>query len=524
MHENVENTKGWAETARIGSGGAGIIKRSSTEDSGYELLFEAVADGMLLATADGTILDANPEACALLKRTREEVVTAGHGAIFDASDPRLVAAMQERREAGRFKGELRLLHRDGSSFPAEVSFAAYRGEERDENTVIVFRDVTEREEAERKLRETEARFRTLVEQIPAITYIEAVDSEERSTNLLYASPQIEVVFGYTPEEWMADTELFPRLLHPDDRERVLAEDERTENSGEPFRAEYRQYTKDGRVIWVRDEATLVRDYEGRPMFWQGVMFDITEQKRYEEKLAALVEELRRSNIELEQFAYVASHDLQEPLRMVASYTQLLARRYEGKLDSDADEFIGYAVDGANRMQTLINDLLAYSRVGTRGKELVSTDTQAAFEAARANLRTAIEETGAEVVCSVELPTVVGDGIQLTQLFQNLIANAIKFSSREGEVPRVEVGSKRLGYSSSRDEEWLFWVADNGMGIEPQYKERIFRIFQRLHGKGEYSGTGIGLAICKKIVERHGGRIWVKSEVGEGSTFYFTLRP
>jgi PAS domain S-box-containing protein len=504
----------------IQSGGSGIIKRSGAEYSGYLLLFEAVADGMLLATAEGDILDANPEACALLGRTREEVVTAGRGAIFDTSDPRLVTAMEERREAGRFKGELRLLHRDGTSFPAEVSFAAYTEEDGDEKTVIVFRDVTEREEAERKLRETEVRFRTLVEQIPAITYIEAVDAEERSTNLLYASPQIEDMFGYSPEEWMSDPELFPRLLYPDDREGVLAEDERTEATGEPFRAEYRQYTRDGRVIWVRDEATLVRDEAGRPLFWQGVMFDITEHKHYEEKLAALVEELRRSNVELEQFAYVASHDLQEPLRMVASYTQLLAKRYEGKLDAEADEFIAYAVDGANRMQKLINDLLTYSRVGTRGRELKPTDSQAAFEAARANLRRAIEESGAEVTVD-ELPTVVGDHTQLVQLFQNLISNAIKFSSsgQEGEAPRVEVGAERRGGG-----EWLFWVRDNGIGIEERYKERIFRIFQRLHGKDEYGGTGIGLAVCKKIVERHGGRIWAESWPSEGSTFYFTLRP
>ena len=498
-------------------GGAGIIKRSGIEDAGCRVLFEAVADGMLLATADGTILDANAEACALLGRRPEEVVTAGRSAVFDPSDSRLAPALEERRNTGRFKGELRLLRRDGSSFPAEVSFAAYRGENGDVKSVIVFRDVTERKEAERRLRETEARFRTLVEQIPAITYIEAVDREERSTNLLYTSPQIETMFGYSPDEWIADPELFPTLLHPDDRERILAEDERTEATGEPFRAEYRQYTKDGRVIWVRDEATLVHDEQGRPMFWQGVMFDITEQKRYEEKLAGLVEELRRSNAELEQFAYVASHDLQEPLRMVASYTQLLARRYEGKLDKDADEFIGYAVDGANRMQKLINDLLTYSRVGTRGQGLVATDARAAFEAARANLRVAIEESGAEVT-SEELPTVMGDQTQLVQLFQNLIANALKFR-REGEPVRVDVGAERRS-----EDEWLFWVADTGIGIEEQYTERIFRIFQRLHGKGGYTGTGIGLAVCKKIVERHGGRIWVESEVGEGSTFYFTLRP
>ena len=517
MHEKVESTRGRGDAGQLGSDGARIIKRSGREDSGYRPLFEAVADGMLLATTDGTILDANREACDLLGRAREEVVAAGRGAVFDLSDPWFVAAMEERRETGRFKGLLRLLHRDGSSFPAEVSFAAYRDENVGEKTVIVFRDVTEREEAERRLRDTEARFRTLVEQIPAITYIEAVDDNERSTNLLYASPQIEAMFGYSPEEWMADTDLFPMLLHPDDREGVLAEDERTDESGKPFAAEYRQYTRDGRVIWVRDEATLVRDEQGRPLFWQGIMFDITEHKRYEERLAGLIEELRRSNAELEQFAYVASHDLQEPLRMVASYTQLLARRYEGKLDSDADEFIGYAVDGANRMQTLINDLLTYSRVGTQAQQLGPTDTGDVFEVVFANLRRAIEESGAEVTSS-ELPTVMGDKTQLVQLFQNLIANAIKFR-REGERPRVEVGAQRRA-----EGDWLLWVRDNGIGIEEHYKERIFRIFQRLHGKGEYTGTGIGLAVCKKIVERHGGRIWVDSEVGEGSTFYFTLWP
>jgi PAS domain S-box-containing protein len=244
------------------SGGSGITKRSGAEDSGYLLLFEAVADGMLLATAEGDILDANPEACALLGRAREEVVTAGRGAIFDTSDPRLVTAMEVRREAGRFKGELRLLHRDGTSFPAEVSFAAYTDEGGDEKTVVVFRDVTEREEAERKLREAEVRFRTLVEQIPAITYIEAVDNEEPTTEFLYVSPQIETMFGYSPEEWVADPGLFPKHLHPEDRERVLAEDARTEATGEPFRTEYRQYTRDGRLVWVRDEAVLVHDEAG----------------------------------------------------------------------------------------------------------------------------------------------------------------------------------------------------------------------------------------------------------------------
>jgi two-component system, chemotaxis family, sensor kinase Cph1 len=229
-----------------------------------------------------------------------------------------------------------------------------------------------------------------------------------------------------------------------------------------------------------------------------------------------VEELRRSNQELEQFAYVASHDLQEPLRMVSSYTQLLARRYRGQLDDAADEFIGYAVDGANRMQTLINDLLAYSRVGTRGKPLAPIDMATLFEAARANMRVAIEESGAKVSYEA-LPTVMGDTTQLMQLLQNLIGNAIKFRD-ENRTPEIRVGAER------RDGEWLFSVSDNGIGIEEQYLERIFVIFQRLHNRTEYPGTGIGLAVCKKIVERHGGKIWVESKPYEGSTFYFTLRP
>jgi signal transduction histidine kinase len=229
--------------------------------------------------------------------------------------------------------------------------------------------------------------------------------------------------------------------------------------------------------------------------------------------AKLAADLARSNTELEQFAYVASHDLQEPLRMITGYTSLLAKRYRGKLDGDADEFIGYATDGAKRMHALINDLLTYSRVGTRGKEFSPTDCEAVLQATLAALRPAIEESNA-VVAHDPLPTVTADATQLGQLFQNLIGNGIKY--RDSKPPVIQVSSKREG------SQWLFSVRDNGIGIDPKYAERIFVIFQRLHNREDYPGTGIGLTVCKKIVERHGGRIWVESQPGQGATFYFTI--
>jgi signal transduction histidine kinase len=232
-----------------------------------------------------------------------------------------------------------------------------------------------------------------------------------------------------------------------------------------------------------------------------------------ESLTRKAQELARSNSELEQFAYVASHDLQEPLRMISSYTQLIVRRYGERLDSDAREFMDFVVDGAARMKQLIEDLLAYSRVGTHGKQLKPTDCEAVLVKALTNLRSTVE-TNRAVVTHDALPTVAADGTQLVQLFQNLIGNAIKFRGKP--APAVHISAKE------EDQTWLFAVKDNGIGIEPQYFERIFMVFQRLHIKSEYPGTGIGLAICKKVVDRHGGRIWVESRAEGGSCFYFTL--
>jgi PAS domain S-box-containing protein len=267
------------------------------------------------------------------------------------------------------------------------------------------------------------------------------------------------------------------------------------------------------IDYLRALAEQVSIALSNARLYQQAQQEIAERKRIEAELNHLMDVLARSNGELEQFAYVASHDLQEPLRMVTSFLQLLKSRYGGKLDTDADEFIEFAVDGATRMKTLINDLLIYSRVGTASKPYLPISGDEIFSRATANLRIVIEESGAEVTHD-PLPTVLADDTQIVQLFQNLIGNALKFRSEE--TPSIHVGV------AEKEGEWVFTFKDNGIGIEPEYKERIFIIFQRLHLSTDYPGTGIGLAVCKKIVERHGGKIWVESELGQGATFTFTM--
>ncbi len=260
--------------------------------------------------------------------------------------------------------------------------------------------------------------------------------------------------------------------------------------------------------------TPLRDAEGGVIGSVHVARDITAYKKAEEKLRQASEELARSNKDLEQFAYVASHDLQEPLRMVAGYLDLLRERYQGRLDDKADKYIAYAVDGAERMSTLIRDLLAYSRVNTRSEELQPLDSEHALDFALRSLTSAIKESGAAITHD-PLPIVRADKTQLGQLFQNLIGNAIKFRCPE-RPPQIHISV------SQEEGHWLFGVRDNGIGFKQEYEDKLFLVFQRLHSGGKYPGTGIGLAICKRIVERHGGRIWAASEPGQGSTFSFTI--
>lgn len=266
-------------------------------------------------------------------------------------------------------------------------------------------------------------------------------------------------------------------------------------------------------VWIEISGSPLKDKNGIVRGGVAAFRDITDRKRAQTELARKAEELARSNADLEQFAYVASHDLQEPLRMVTAYTELLAERYRGKLDETADKFIGYAVDGAVRMQVLIQDLLAFSRVGRKEEGYAEVDCNGVMEDVRQTLASAIQESGTIITCS-DLPVILAERTQMVQLFQNLIGNAIKF--RGEKAPAISVRAEK------QDQNWRFSVADNGIGIDPEYGENIFVIFQRLHARTEYAGNGIGLAICKKIVERYGGKIWVESQPGAGSTFRFVM--
>ncbi len=337
------------------------------------------------------------------------------------------------------------------------------------------------------------------------------DARQPDMPTVYCNAAFEKITGYTPAEVLGQNCRF--LQGTDHQQPGLDAIRQAIRQGTEGKAELRNYRKDGSLFWNELYIAPVKDHQGRLTHFIGIQTDVTQRKHQETELAHKTRELAESNAELQQFAYVASHDLQEPLRMVASYTQLLGKRYQGKLDKDADEFIGYAVDGATRMQRLIRDLLEYSRVGAENKSFEPTDCELVFRQVLDNLSASIRERHAEVTHD-PLPTVHANPTHLMQLFQNLIGNALKF---QGDAPaRIHVGVRAL------PDGWEFSVRDNGVGMPADQLGRIFSIFQRLHGQSEYPGTGIGLAICKRIVEKYGGKIRVESEPGTGSIFFFTL--
>lgn len=341
---------------------------------------------------------------------------------------------------------------------------------------------------------------------------DAIISTDINLNIKSWNKAAEIMYGWKSNEIIGKpmSEIIPEEVHKAQNEEVR---EHIFEKGF-WKGEILQKKKDNSLINIFSSATLIKNNAGKI---QGVVVinqDITERKKSEVELRKMMKDLKTSNNELEQFAYVASHDLQEPLRMVASFTQLLQDRYKDKLDEDANDFINYAVDGATRMQNLITDLLIFSRVGSRGKPFKKVDMNGILGVVQTNLMRHIKETDS-VITNDLLPVIEADETQMIQLFQNLISNAIKF--RSDENPLIHVSGE------IQKSKWIFTIRDNGIGIDNQFFDRIFVIFQRLHRKSDYGGTGIGLAVCKKIVQRHGGKIWVDSELGKGSTFHFSIK-
>jgi PAS domain S-box-containing protein len=488
------------------------VKRALREsEERFRQTFELAASGIAHVDLNGRFLRANRSLCRILGTSAEELVGKSVKEVSHPDDRGVTDAERARMQEGAVDAvhlEKRYLRKDGETVWVDLTVALVRDADRQPlYEIAVFDDITERKAADAALRESEARFRSLTA-LSSDWYWEQ-DAQFRFTLM---SRGIEDNLGMAPEEFIGRTRWDSPMLGVSELE--LAAHRELVEAHRPFSEfEYGRRDVHGNVRWISASGEPMFDARGAFRGYRGVGRDVTARRGAQEALRAAHEELTRSNSELEQFAYVASHDLQEPLRMVSSYTQLLGKRYADRLEGDAKEFMAYIVDGAARMKQLIEDLLAYSRVGTRGKEFKPVSLEKALERARTNLRAALEESGGELTHG-PLPEVQGDEMQLAQLLQNLIGNALKF--RGEEKPRVHVSC------SEKEHEFAIAVQDNGIGIDAQYFERIFMVFQRLHDKGQYPGTGIGLAICKKVVDRHHGRIWVESAPGKGSRFVFTL--
>jgi PAS domain S-box-containing protein len=479
----------------------------------YRGLLEAAPDAMIVVDELGEIVLLNVQAEKQFGYRRDELIGQPVTNIIpEGFAERLIAdALRSAEEAlAQRIGtgiELVALRKDGGEFPIEIMLSPLRSSEGVLVTAAI-RDISTRRAAEELMKRAEERYRGLLEAAP-----DAMVVVNQSGEIVLLNLQAEKQFGYSRDELIGRkvTDIIPVGF----AERLVADKLRSpqEALAQEIGAgiELTALRRDGGEFPIEIMLSPLESADG--ILVTAAIRDISVRKAAETDLIGKIAELNRSNEELSQFAYIASHDLQEPLRMVSSYTQLLAQRYVGKLDSDADEFIAFAVDGATRMQGLIQDLLAYSRIGTKRMDVTKVASQKALDIALKNLSTAIIDSDARVT-NDPLPAVQADEMQLVQLFQNLIGNAIKY--RTAQAPQVHVAALQ------KRGKWQFSVKDNGLGIEEQYYDRIFGMFQRLHNRTEFSGTGIGLAICRKIVERNGGEISVASKPGRGSTFRFSL--
>jgi PAS domain S-box-containing protein len=473
----------------------------------YQMLLNEVQDyAIFMLDPQGIVISWNAGAERIKGYRADEIIGQNFSCFFPPAEieqGRPAEILRMTAESGRHEEQGMRVRKDGSQFLASVAFTALRDPAGDLRGFSEFsHDLSES-------LESEARYRGLLEAAP-----DAMVVVNQGGEIVLLNVQAEKQFGYSRDELVGQK--VKNIIPEGFAERLIADGTRSaadalaQQIGTGIELSGRR--KDSSEFPLEIMLSPLESTEG--ILVTAAIRNISVRKKSDEQLVKMVGELRRSNDELQQFAYVSSHDLQEPLRMVASYTQLLAKRYKGRLDCDADEFITFAVDGCNRMQGLIKDLLVYSRAGTNGKELCEVSGEDALQGALTNLRITIEQSGA-LVTHDSLPVLLTDETQLTQVFQNLVGNAIKY--RSAEVPRVHVSATK-----NADSEWIFSVCDNGLGIAPQYFDRIFILFQRLHGRNEFEGTGIGLAICKKVLERLGGRIWVESQPEKGSTFYFAL--
>ncbi|MHB1355728.1 MAG: PAS domain-containing sensor histidine kinase [Anaerolineae bacterium] len=523
-----------------------ISARKETEEAlrqsenKYRLLIDNLCESIIVAQ-NGYIRFANHASRELFGATSEDELVNRPYVDFIAPDDRekVVLELQRWHVNGQplRRYALNLVTRDGVLKSVEASIVQMVWQGKPANLCFLS-DTTER----RKIEEALARKAALLARAEAIAHGGSWRIDLRS-GMVSMSDEMHRILGIDGTTFSHDiNDVIPLVAQSLDTTELNELQTMLIQNGQSHQIDFQIITADGSVRWCHTQEEIVQDENGNMIAIEGFTQDITEHKLAEDTLnaseerlhqtqlleqrrrieleqcssrllAAKAEELARSNKELAQFAYVASHDLQEPLRMVTSYVQLLAERYSGKLDERADKYIGYAADGAVRMSRLIQSLLTYSRVSTQTMPFKETSCTELVAEAVQNLGKAIAESGAEIIVG-EMPTVIGDRSQLGQVFQNLLSNAIKF--RNEKIPKIEVTAQR------KEDTWEFCVADNGIGIDPRFFDRVFVIFQRLHQQSEYEGNGIGLPIVKKILERHEGRIWIESALGEGARFKFTL--